>query len=108
AAYILPTFLLTYGFVLAFFFFFRVDYSRLFFAVSFVGAQAWFHLAHLAASRTMRLSFDVLPFGRAAQVTKVPGVDWQVVSRDDPQFRPGRPLVADLREPYCEEWEARI
>src|SRR5690606_33533416 len=68
----------------------------------------WFHFAHVAATRATRLSFDVLPFGKARQVTTVAGVDWRVVSTEQPSFRPGRGIVADLRENYSEDWEARI
>lgn len=107
-AYIFPTFLFSYGVVLAFFFFFRIEYSRLFFAASFLGAQAWFHIAYYAANRALRPSFDVLPFGNARRVTEVPGIDWRVVSGEFPVFRPAHAIVADLRQEYSDEWEKRI
>jgi lipopolysaccharide/colanic/teichoic acid biosynthesis glycosyltransferase len=108
AAYILPTFLFSYALVLAVFFFLRIDYSRLFFAVSFAGAQIWFHAAHMVASRALRLSFDVLPFGNARKVLEVPGVDWRIVRVDRPRFESAHGIVADLRINYDEQWESLI
>ncbi len=107
-AYILPTFLFSYGLVLAAFFFLRIEYSRLFFAASFVGAQVWFHVAHIVVMRVQRLSFDVLPFGSARRVTEVPGVDWRIVSEDRPRFRAAHGIVADLRQNHDESWETEI
>lgn len=107
-SYIIPAFAIAYGAVLVAFFFLRLDYSRLFFAVSFVNALVWFHFAHLIVQKFNRPVFDVLPFGNAKSVTEVAGADWIVLDEADPKFVSRDGLIADLRADLSDEWEAIV
>ncbi len=107
-SYIIPAFVIAYGLVLAVFFFLRLDYSRLFFAVSFVNALAWFHFAHLMVKKFNRPVFDVVPFGDAKSVTEVAGADWIVLSEEEPKLFSRDGLIADLRADLSDEWETIV
>lgn len=107
-SYVVPSFAVSYGLVLAVFFFLRLDYSRLFFALSFVNALAWFHVVHLIVRRFDRPVFDVVPFGNGTSITEVPGAEWVVLSEEEPKPMSRDGLIADLRADFSDEWETLI
>jgi len=61
--HILPAFSTAYGLVLVFFFFFRLDYSRLHFLASFLLSVLWYYVVYFKLQRQQRLRIGVVPFG---------------------------------------------
>src|SRR5690606_4594819 len=58
--YVLPVFLITYGVLMALLFFFRLDYSRLQFLMSFGFAVGWFAFVGVIERRVRRPNLLVL------------------------------------------------
>ena len=108
AYYIFPAFIAAYGLVLSAFFFLRLDYSRLFFAISFFNSIVWFLIVHIITIRYSRPIFDVIPFGNAESVASIAGAEWQVISTEQPRFTSRDGLVVDLRANLTDDWEALV
>lgn len=102
---IFPSFAVSYGAVLAFFFFARLDYSRLHFASSFVIAIAWYYIVYFKIQRQQVLRIGLVPQGDALALKRIKGVDW--VPLDEPNLILGDvdAIAADLRADMPDEWE---
>lgn len=104
--HILPIFSVSYGIVLAAFFFARLDYSRLQFVGSFLICVTWFYIVYFQLQRQHRLRIAVVPFGEADMLVDIPGVDWVKLHRPDDGTMAGcDAIVADLRADVPPEWE---
>lgn len=103
--YVMPVFLVSYGLTLAWFFFFRLDYSRGVFLGSFLACLSWTYLAHFLAAGQGLLRFGVVPFGHVFDLPRVPRVIWVTLSEPllDHSYEA---LVADFRADLPGEWEA--
>ncbi len=102
---IIPIFTMTFGTVLVFFFFFRLDYSRLQFIAGYLGTIGWFYLVYFQLRRQRLLRFGVVPFGAVDQLFPIPTISWvrlKSVGRT-PENLDG--IVADLRADIPPEWE---
>jgi lipopolysaccharide/colanic/teichoic acid biosynthesis glycosyltransferase len=103
--HILPTFAASFGLVLAVFFFARLDYSRLHFAVSFLLTVGWYYAVYFKQKRRKRLRIGVVPFGQADRLLHIPGVDWWQLRSEADKSIPYDAVVADLRADIPEDWE---
>jgi hypothetical protein len=103
--HILPSFAVSYGLVLAVFFFARLDYSRLHFFVSFALATFWYYVVYFKLQRQQRLTIGVVPHGQVRNLFTIPGVDWIELSKDDPSADQYPVIAADLRADIPDEWE---
>ncbi|MDB5698269.1 MAG: polyprenyl glycosylphosphotransferase [Alphaproteobacteria bacterium] len=105
AYHIFPSFAVSYGIVLAIFFFLRLDYSRLQFLASFLLSICWYYIVYFRIQRQHRLRIGVVPFGDIGSLREVREVTWIVLS--DPQADPRGldAVVADLRADIPDEWE---
>lgn len=103
--HIVPMFAASYAAMLAGFFFFRLDYSRLHFIASFVLCVFWYYVVYFMLRRQQRMRMGVIPYGETAGVFAIPDVDWVrlVDSRVVPAGLDG--IVADLRADIPDEWE---
>ena len=103
--HILPSFAAAYGIVLAFFFFFRLDYSRLHFLASFGLCVVWYYIVYFKLQRQQRLRIGVVPAGEVDMLYAIPDVDW--VRLQGGQLDPDGfdVIVADLRADLSDEWE---
>ncbi|MGZ8336802.1 MAG: sugar transferase [Allosphingosinicella sp.] len=105
--HIFPSFSISYGIVLAAFFFTRFNYSRVQFLASFVLCLAWFYTVYFKLQRQKRLIIGVVPAGAVEQVYQIPGVDWIRLNavRDLAAYDA---IVADLRADLSDDWERFI
>lgn len=103
--YVIPTFAISYGVVLAVFFFLRLDYSRLHFVGSFILCTIWY-LAILYWRRQDRvLTLGIVPAGEVRDLPDIGGANW--IPLDDPHIvlRGLDAIVADLRADMSDDWE---
>ncbi|MGZ8282620.1 MAG: sugar transferase, partial [Allosphingosinicella sp.] len=105
--HIFPSFSISYGIVLAAFFFTRFNYSRVQFLASFVLCLAWFYTVYFKLQRQKRLIIGVVPAGAVDQVYQIPGVDWIRLNavRDLAAYDA---IVADLRADLSDDCERFI
>jgi lipopolysaccharide/colanic/teichoic acid biosynthesis glycosyltransferase len=103
--YVMPVFLVSYGLALAWFFFFRLDYSRGVFLGSFLACVSWTYLVHRLGAGHGVVRFGVVPFGQVADLPEVPRVSW--VALAEPRLDHScQAVVADFRADLPREWEA--
>ena len=103
--HILPSFAVSYGIVLAFFFFARLDYSRLHFLASFLLCIFWYYLVYFKLQRQQRLRIGVVPAGQVEHLFDLHDVAWIRLSRDNREDLDFDAIVADLRTDMPDEWE---
>jgi lipopolysaccharide/colanic/teichoic acid biosynthesis glycosyltransferase len=101
---ILPSFVSTYGGVLAVFFFSRLEYNRLQFGTSFFICIFWFFIVYFVLQRRRRLRIGVVPAGQVERLFAIAGVDWVQLS-EVPEKAPYSAIVADLRADMPPRWE---
>lgn len=107
-AYVFPVFTVAYGLVIVLFFFARFDYARFQFLLSFVLAVGWYLVVFSAERRLIRPSYLLLPFGAAAQMTRLDGAEWRV-AQNAGEIPPGvTAVVADLRADLSDDWERML
>jgi len=104
--HILPIFSVSYGLVLATFFFARLDYSRLHFALSFLICIVWFYIVYFQLQRQQRMRIAVVPFGEVDMLSEIENVHWTKLHRvEDAGVHACSAIVADLRADIPAEWE---
>lgn len=106
--YIIPSYLSSFGAVVAFMFVCRYNYSTVYLAESFMLALAFSYLVGFALDRYTTLSFKVVPAGRIAGLLEIPNVDWQVLRSPEPLPAGSPAVVADLHFDHAPEWERMI
>jgi lipopolysaccharide/colanic/teichoic acid biosynthesis glycosyltransferase len=102
--HILPSFAASYGIVLAVFFFARLDYSRLHFAISFIVCIVWYYIIYFKLQRQMRLRIGVVPFGDVDMLSEIKDVSWIRLTENVPAPAVDA-IVADLRADIPDQWE---
>ena len=103
--HILPSFAISYGLVLAVFFFARLDYSRVHFAASFSLGLLWYYIVYFKLQRQQRLRVGVIPFGAVDHLFEIPDVTWTRLTHPADRDIPVDAIVADLRADIPDEWE---
>ena len=101
---IFPTFAVSYGLVLAFFFFARLDYSRLHFSASFLISVFWHYVIYFNLQRS-QLRIGLVPIGDTARLTGIADILWIDLSREKEKASELDLIVADLHAELGEEWE---
>lgn len=103
--HLVPAFAVSYGLVLAGFFFLRLDYSRLQFLSSFALCIFWYYVVYSRIQRQHHLRIAVVPFGEIGPLEEIAEVQWLILS--DPSTVPFGvdAIVADLRAEIPDEWE---
>lgn len=106
AYHIIPVFAVTFSAVLITFLFLRQDYSRLQFASSYFLTVIWYYVVYFKLQRQRLLTFAVVPFGSANELTSLPDINWIVLH--EPRLPPVAcdAVVADLRADLLPEWES--
>ena len=102
--HIFPSFTVSYGIVQAFFFFTRLDYSRVQFLASFVLCLTWYYIVYFNLQRQKRLRIGVVQAGGVDAVYEIPGVEWVKLEKV-PDIAPYDAIVADLRADLSDDWE---
>jgi lipopolysaccharide/colanic/teichoic acid biosynthesis glycosyltransferase len=108
AAYIIPTFAITYGLVFLTIFFFRFEYSRFQAAASFIQSTLWYFGLALAARKLNPYSLAIIPGGEVNRLVTIPGVNWHWVESPSKIIEHVNGVVADLRADLSNEWERYI
>jgi lipopolysaccharide/colanic/teichoic acid biosynthesis glycosyltransferase len=106
--YIMPAATAGYGLVLAGYFASRLEYSRLYFGLSFAAAILFMLAIVFVRRNIIAQTFYVVPSGSIEQLFEIPEVSWNVLST--PSLPPDRygVLIADLRADLGSEWERLI
>lgn len=108
ASYVIPSFLAAYGIVALIFFFWRIDYSRFQFAVSFLAAIIWFYSLHSMYRKDREPRLALVPGGEDQGVTDIRGARWQRLSEPDADIFAFDGVVADLRADFSPDWQRFI
>lgn len=103
--HILPSFAISYGLVLAIFFFARLDYSRLQFLASFTLCIIWYYIVYFKLQRQHHLRIGVVPFGEVENLQEVEEVTWVPLCATSDDTGRLDAIVADLRADIPDEWE---
>ncbi|MBD8548178.1 sugar transferase [Sphingomonas sp. CFBP 8760] len=106
--FILPSFAATYATVFTFFFAFRIDYGRLYFASSFLIALIVAYGLNFLIERYVIPRFFVVPFGDAKELMLIDYVNWVVLTEPTVPMPRGTPIVADLRYDFDDNWERML
>ena len=104
--YVAPSFMSSYGLVLAIFFLARLDYSRFQFTTSFIAAIFWYFGIIMVMRRARLPVFAILPAGQAPALGAIPGIEWRKIDPEKFRHRVSFDgVVADLRADMPEAWE---
>jgi lipopolysaccharide/colanic/teichoic acid biosynthesis glycosyltransferase len=104
---IFPSALTGHGLTIVYFVLTRFPYDRLGLLAGFLLHVVWLYLLYVYADRNMRRRIAVVPYGQIEGVTRVPGVEWRMLTR--PRLHDTRnchAIVADFAADLPDEWEA--
>jgi lipopolysaccharide/colanic/teichoic acid biosynthesis glycosyltransferase len=104
---ILPAALTGHGVSVVWFVLTRFPYDRIGLAAGFLLHVSWLYLLYVYAERKVRRRIAIVPFGAAADLTNIHGVDWHLLKR--PILHDARAchaIVADFSAVLPDEWEA--
>ena len=105
SSYLLPIFCSTFAVVLAVFFFFRIDYSRLNFAIGFLICVSWYFACHVLGARARPRRLAIIPVGTARKINRIPMIDWIWLRPNEENLPYCDGIVVDLRADLSEFWE---
>ena len=108
SSYVLPIFTASFAAVLTVFFFFRIDYSRLSFATSYVMCVLWYFACHFMGSRARPRRLAIVPVGKARKVNHIPSIDWMWLRDISTALPACDGIVVDLRADLSDDWERFI
>lgn len=105
SAYILPSFCVAFGLVLAIFFFARFEYARSLFIASFMLNIVFLYAAYFIKQRTNRIIVGMVPGGDTARLMSIERIRW--IPLTSPERVPSNlsAVVADLRVDFNDEWD---
>ena len=103
--YVVPTFAMAYGVVLATFFLFRLDYSRVQFIASFGLCLAWYIGISVYRLDRRTLRIGLVPVGGTAVLHAIDNVEWVALTKPEAPLGELDGIVADLRADMSDEWE---
>lgn len=108
SAYILPSFCVAFGSVLAVFFFARFEYARSLFIAGFLLNILFFYAAYFIKQRTNRITVGVVPGGDTARLMEIERIRWMPLESPAHMPRTLSAVVADLRVDFTDEWDRRL
>ncbi len=108
SSYIAPIFVSSFLIVTTILFFFRLDYSRLYYTASFAICVLWYFACHFLGSRGRLRRLAVIPFGTARKVNRIPSIDWIWLRDNHAELPDCDGVVVDLRANLSDEWERFI
>jgi lipopolysaccharide/colanic/teichoic acid biosynthesis glycosyltransferase len=104
---IFPSALTGHGLTIVWFVLTRFPYDRLGLLAGFLLHVAFLYLLYVYAERNVRRRYAVVPFGDINLLTRVPGVEWKMLSRARLHDARGcHAIVADFAADLPDEWEA--
>lgn len=108
SSYVVPSFAASFGAVIMFFFFFRLDYTRSTFGAGFVIAVGWAYAMNALWMRVRQTRLALAPFGAVEDLPAVTEFSWCRLDSGSSQLRNCDGLVVDLRAKLTDEWERYI
>ncbi|MBO9622458.1 MAG: sugar transferase [Sphingomonas sp.] len=106
--HVLPTSVASYGTIVAVFFAFRFDYSRLTFLASFGGTVMFLFLVGGYLRRSQGQRFYLVPSPATQTLLADPSTQWMVLSEPVLPQDPYAVFIADLRADLGDAWERLI
>nr|NUR36789.1 hypothetical protein [Sphingomonas sp.] len=106
---IFPSALTGHGLTIVYFVLTRFPYDRIGLLAGFLLHVTFLYMLYVYAERGARRRIAVVPFGAIDQITRVPGVEWLMLSR--PRLHDTRgchAIVADFATDLPDEWEALL
>ena len=104
---IFPSALTGHGLTIVYFVLTRFPYDRIGLLAGFLLHVFWLYLLYVYAERNVRRRIAVVPFGEINGVTRVPGVEWMMLTRARLHDTRGcHAIVADFAADLPDEWEA--
>ena len=108
SAYIIPSFCLAFGFVVTVFFFFRLEYSRSMFLVSFCLNIPLFYFIYGFLQRRIGITIGLVPGGDSDRLIEIAHIRWVPLTLPmDNQLRLSA-IAADLRADVSDEWDRAL
>ncbi|MCP4187495.1 MAG: polyprenyl glycosylphosphotransferase, partial [Gammaproteobacteria bacterium] len=107
-SYVVVSFSITYGLIMAIFFLFRIDYSRYVYIASFGLSLLWFISIYLMVNRRSKTRFSVISGGHADGLLEIGDIGWTVLNAPEAYHPKNGAVVADLRQNYSAKWERFI
>lgn len=108
SAYIFPSFCISFGIILAIFFFFRIDYSRSLFLICFILNIILFYSLYFFTQRSNQLSVGVVLVGDTSRLLSVKNVHWVPLDTVDADVSGLSAIAVDLRTDLPDEWDSRL
>jgi lipopolysaccharide/colanic/teichoic acid biosynthesis glycosyltransferase len=104
---IFPSALTGHGLTILYFVLTRFPYDRLALLAGFLLHVCWLYLLYVYAEKNVRRRIAVVPFGEISTLTRVPGVEWKMLTRARLHDTRGcNAIVADFAADLPDEWEA--
>jgi lipopolysaccharide/colanic/teichoic acid biosynthesis glycosyltransferase len=104
---IFPSALTGHGLTIVYFVLTRFPYDRVGLLAGFLLHVVWLYTLYVYAERNVRRRIAVVPYGAINALTRVPGVEWKLLTR--PRLHDTRgchAIVADFSEELPDDWEA--
>lgn len=105
---ILPAFAISFGVVLLFILFLRLDYSRFQAGSSFLISLSWYFILSIFVRRLEPHRLAIVPYGDVERLMQVDGVTWERVTSSNALPSRVQGVVADLQADLPEPWERFI
>ena len=104
---IFPSALTGHGLTILYFVLTRFPYDRLALLAGFLLHVVWLYLLYVYAEKNVRRRIGVVPFGEINTLTRVPGIEWRMLTRARlHDVRNCNAIVADFAADLPDEWEA--
>ncbi|MBP0438584.1 sugar transferase [Tianweitania sediminis] len=104
SSYILPAFTTSFAAVIVVFFFFRLEYSRQDFLLSYSLALVWAYAHTAIGRRAQTLRLAVVPGGAAKTLEQIRGVSWDWLKEPEAGWHRWDGIVVDLRADHGADW----
>lgn len=108
SAYILPAFSATFGALVMFFVFTRVEYNRYLLLSGYVLSLIWFGMVVVLVQRRQRFRIGVLPIGKSIDLPASSNVEWVPIDEHLIEVGGLDALTVDLRTDMPDIWERRL
>jgi lipopolysaccharide/colanic/teichoic acid biosynthesis glycosyltransferase len=106
--YIITSFTIMFGMLSLILIFFRIDYSRGQFLVSYLLSIAFFAFLHFKIDNHKRLVFGIVPGGATDRLDRIDNVVWHQLEQFPGPVSKIDGVVADLNHDHSDEWDVRI
>jgi lipopolysaccharide/colanic/teichoic acid biosynthesis glycosyltransferase len=106
--YIITSFTIMFGMLSLILIFFRIDYSRGQFLVSYLLSIAFFAFLHFKIDNHKRLVFGIVPGGATDRLDRIDNVVWHQLEQFPGPVSEIDGVVADLNHDHSDEWDVRI